>query len=547
MFAMRSICSTKTPVRLLFIALCAAVSSTFAMASESTKYFSIKMQDKLIGYAVVRGESTRDAESTRWKSESVTSLKVALLGKERNTKLQFETVVAPETRQPISYRMTDTTNDVIRHVESDFDGTTAKTWTYRDGDPKGEPKTLELPEGTLILGSNNFAHWQWLLDAAKQRAVEERVELPVYLPDAGQMDQFELTLEGPQQTEIAGETRDCLAWKFEKAKLSVLVDAETNEFLRLDLAAQQTVIESTGSDVVKLAQKSAAEEILARHFAQSNVVFDDFMSVRALTVDLDATVIGSGVAGDPTGLSTVMQSFDGKKEVDKIRGKFIVKSVDYDASKSLSFPTSETDATMDQWLKPSTYIESDHGPIVDKATALTREAKTRWDAVTAIGDWVHQEIAYTIADTPSARLAFEKREGDCGPHSTLMVAMLQSQGIPARLVGGLVYTPSFGGSFGQHAWVEVNMGESGWIAVDPTTGEFDRMSATHIKLFEGMGGVIPTSIKVLQYDPPNRESTESDFAEARPLAWELGKSYTFQYEQAGKELGTESFTIQEVD
>ena len=32
----------------------------------------------------------------------------------------------------------------------------------------------------------------------------------------------------------------------------------------------------------------------------------------------------------------------------------------------------------------------------------------------------------------------EKRKGDCGPHSTLMVALLRAAGIPARLVGGLV-------------------------------------------------------------------------------------------------------------
>ncbi len=35
------------------------------------------------------------------------------------------------------------------------------------------------------------------------------------------------------------------------------------------------------------------------------------------------------------------------------------------------------------------------------------------------------------------------------------------------------------------------MGADGWVAFDPTTGELESMSATHIKLFEGMGGVIP--------------------------------------------------------
>ena len=170
-------------------------------------------------------------------------------------------------------------------------------------------------------------------------------------------------------------------------------------------------------------------------------------------------------------------------------------------------------------------------------------ANTRWEAVLQVGKWVHKEIAYTIADTPSARLALEKKKGDCGPHSTLTVALLRAAGIPARLVGGVVYTPSFGGSFGQHAWVEVHMGSAGWIAVDPTTGEFERMSATHIKFFEGMGGVKPKAIHVTAYEPANQAIESGPPAEARPLAWKLGQPYSFVYRRGEKELGEESFSI----
>ena len=48
------------------------------------------------------------------------------------------------------------------------------------------------------------------------------------------------------------------------------------------------------------------------------------------------------------------------------------------------------------------------------------------------------------------------------------------------------------------------MGQAGWIPIDPTTGEFETMSATHIKLFEGMGGVLPEHVKVTAFQPPNR-------------------------------------------
>ncbi len=127
-----------------------------------------------------------------------------------------------------------------------------------------------------------------------------------------------------------------------------------------------------------------------------------------------------------------------------------------------------------------------------------------------------------------------------------MVAMLRAADIPARLVGGLVYTPTFGGSFGQHAWVEVHMGNAGWVAIDPTTGEFQQLSATHIKLFEGLGGVLPNLVKVTAFDPPNRETTPTVASEAKPLFWKLGKQYTFKYTQGEKELGEETFAIAKV-
>src|SRR5262249_9054336 len=157
-----------------------------------------------------------------------------------------------------------------------------------------------------------------------------------------------------------------------------------------------------------------------------------------------------------------------------------------------------------------------------------------WEATLRIARWVHQEVRYTIADTPSARLALEKRAGDCGPHSTLTVALLRAAGIPARLVGGLMYSPSFGGSFGQHAWVEVHMGPDGWVTLDPTTGEYEQAGATHIKLFGGLGVVVPQSIKVVTFQPPNRVLNVTSPGKAKPLPWKLDRKYTFKFTQEEK-------------
>jgi len=42
--------------------------------------------------------------------------------------------------------------------------------------------------------------------------------------------------------------------------------------------------------------------------------------------------------------------------------------------------------------------------------------------------------------------------------------------------------PNLGGSFGQHAWNEVYMGETGWIPLDTTVKEVDYADSGHIRL-----------------------------------------------------------------
>lgn len=524
---------------------------TTDLNAEETRYFSIKMKGRLIGYSRVNRE-VLDSDASKTNLISDTLLKVAMMGKERVTRLQSETVIDSATGSPTAYRMSGTTNDVVQRVESDFDKVNVETWIFRAGDERGDSVKAEFSPKTVLLGSNNFAHWQMLIDAVVDQAVENRSQVSVYLPDAQQTEQFDFERSDTTTISIAGRKRQCVEWELSKTQMSAFVDSNTNELLRLDLQGQGIIVEKADATVVKQTQKATAEEVLARHFTQSNVLFSDFLDVRTLVADIDVKVIGTGLAATPSTLNTAMQRFEGTKEDDRIRGIVSIETRPYRAQSSPTFPTGKISQEMESWTKAAAYIESDHGPIVEQAAVLTRDAKSRWDAVKRIGEWVNQEISYTIADTPSARLAFEKRRGDCGPHSTLMVAMLRASEIPARLVGGLVYTPSFGGSFGQHAWVEVSMGPDGWIAVDPTTGEFDELSATHIKLFEGMGGVLPTSIEVQSFEPSSAGMDPDSLADrkfpvAKPLSWELGKTYKFLYKQGGKELGTETFTIESGD
>lgn len=61
-----------------------------------------------------------------------------------------------------------------------------------------------------------------------------------------------------------------------------------------------------------------------------------------------------------------------------------------------------------------------------------------------------------------------------------------------------MYTTYYGGSFGQHAWTEVFMGNAGWIAVDATAFEYDFVDAGHIRLGE-LTSFHPEEMSIIEY------------------------------------------------
>ncbi len=540
---------SKSPLRIVrrvVVFCCLAVTAFAATEAWAGRYFSIRTNGKLIGYASVSERAGRDNGRDLLTLDSVTSIKVAVLGKERKILIQAKTVIDAETRRPILLSMTTRTNDAVQHVDVEFSAEEVAIWAHGADDERPAAKKIKVPDGTLLLGGNVFAHWDLILHAARRHAKDGAVKLSVLLPEVQQVDEIKLVRVGEKRVTVAGQPLNVVVWKLGGAGVELWADAANSQLVRMAVAGQQTVIERTEESVVKLLEKTQAEEVFADRFASSNVRFDDFLAVRMMKARIKATVIGEGIANADSVLQTSMQKFKGKKEGAAIEGVVEIRSIEYDPKTS---PAADAAAAKElrEWTTPSQYIESDNSAIAARAKQLAAGGKTRWDVVKQIGDWVYKEIRYTIADTPSASLALEKREGDCGPHSTLMVAMLRSLGIPAKLVGGVVYTPSFGGSFGQHAWVEVYMGPAGWVTVDPTTGEFDTMSAVHIKLFEGMGGATLDEVEVLAFDPPNRDVSVSTPQQVRPIPWKLGTTYRLRYRQGENDLGYETFTVREID
>ena len=197
------------------------------------------MQEKLVGYAKTQRDTLTQGGRDVLRLKSTTFIKVALLGSERSTQVESETLVQPHTFEPITYQMTETTNDVVRHIKCDFDDQQVRIWTYGGDDEMGDAKESQLEDEVAILGNNNFAHWQLILAKAAEQLKDNSAEISVFLPGNGTTEKLELLRVEAQH--------DATLWRLAQADLQILVDPESSEVIQMELPAQQTRIELTES------------------------------------------------------------------------------------------------------------------------------------------------------------------------------------------------------------------------------------------------------------------------------------------------------------
>jgi len=131
-------------------------------------------------------------------------------------------------------------------------------------------------------------------------------------------------------------------------------------------------------------------------------------------------------------------------------------------------------------LKPEPFLEVDHREIVALAEKIADGNRDPRVVAQRINQWVYDSLRKEVTvGIPSALHVLHTRVGDCNEHTQLFVALARAAGIPARIAAGLAYVD---GKFYYHAWPEVML--RGWVAVDPTFGEFPA-DAAHLRFVNG--------------------------------------------------------------
>ncbi|MCK5572985.1 MAG: transglutaminase domain-containing protein, partial [Bacteroidetes bacterium] len=216
-------------------------------------------------------------------------------------------------------------------------------------------------------------------------------------------------------------------------------------------------------------------------FIKTNEAIADIKAISYMKVKASIEPVGLWVTEESLNISG--QRFTGTVKENLVEGVFEIEHVRYDGTDAPAFPPDfSRNESLQQYLEPSEFIESDDPVLVAKAKQLTEGSRDSWEAARRLSRWVAENIEYAIPGGGTARKTYDMKEGECGGHSLLLAGLCRGAGIPARVVWGCMYTPNYGGSFGQHGWNEIYMGEAGWIPVDATATEIDYVDCGHIQL-----------------------------------------------------------------
>ncbi len=386
-----------------------------------------------------------------------------------------------------------------------------------------EEKELSIHEDAYLLDSNTFHHWVFIFRTLEpQSGAEAAVSL--FMPQA--MQEIDITITFLREDDTLGQTTIYAETTIFDQVHKFWVTPQ-GELLALEIPSQSFRMEPSDATVTERVESYEFIELLS---APSNVSFDDPLLVDYLQVRLTADIVAEVV--DEDFLSSKYQQFSGTTTENRIEGVFEVRTEKFTGPGDV-YPLAEPQ----QYLLPAESIESDNPVIKEKAEEITEGCTESWEASQKIAQWVYENITYKITGEGALK-TLETLEGDCGPHAYLTVAMLRSLGIPARIVGGIVYG-RIGGEplFVQHYWTEVYIGGE-WIPFDSTVGQDGYIDATHVRLV-GLGGVKIVEIEVLDYTQAKPEIR----VEEKEALLNIGEYYKYRFVINDVEFGYTDYRI----
>jgi hypothetical protein len=461
-----------------------------AGAQDGRIFYAVEIDGVLCGYATTDVSDITCQGSPAIETRDTVHLMLKALGQDMNMKIISKHVFRPESYKMILNRskFDYDAGNVVETINEVFDG-----YVLRTELPRELPDTI--PTGDDVIFDNPLSAPFLIKDFVQEGEKEKTYRVFDYM--RGRIVDQRYTLLDEETISLAGKDHDVMVFNVFNA-----TDGLNSKFWVRKTDGMTLRLEVMNRNIY-LADEAVAKQISTVDldnsiFAKVGKNIPAFMDMSYLRVKADLKSAGEGLSVES--LNFPGQKFEGTVEDNHVKGIFEIEPRWYDGQGAPPFPPDHKgNKELKKYLEPELFIESDHPEIIAKAKEVTAGAADSWDAVVRLSKWVGHEIRGAVPGGTSAINTLRTMEGECGSHSRLLAALCRASGIPARLSVGCMYSPWYGGSFGQHAWNEVYMGEDiGWVAIDATILEFDYVDAGHVKLGE-MTSFQPVSMEILDY------------------------------------------------
>jgi len=453
-----------------------------------TYYYGVEINDVLCGYAKINSSPMEKGGKSVLNQDGSVNVKLSVLGGGIDLVITYLYHTDPETEQFFYNETTvqtgETTMEFVSEASDDsifFESVTGN-----------EKKSLALTPDVILEGPLTT---KFIVDDFIKGDAEEKT-YTVYDPARGKIYEKTYTKVGNEDLELAGKIHHCLVLDEMNQELGIKAKQWYDVASGLNI---QTLI---ATRKIFLADPSVAKKITTVNmddilFAKVDTKISDIHNIIYMKVK--GKIESAGEKLTPEGLNHVGQTFTGTVTENLIEGVFEMTTEKYDGSNAPPFPPDFNDEKdLEKYLYPENLIESGEPVLMEEARKITEGAEDSWEAAKRLSKWVAENIEGAVPGGTSAINTYNTRQGECGSHSRLLAAFCRAVGIPARLSVGCMYSSVYGGSFGQHAWTEVYMGDAGWIPVDATAFEIDFIDAGHIRLGEKTS-FNPKEMEILEY------------------------------------------------
>jgi len=133
---------------------------------------------------------------------------------------------------------------------------------------------------------------------------------------------------------------------------------------------------------------------------------------------------------------------------------------------------------VEEFLKPNRFVDGNDKRIKALAKHNTKDSANVFEIITSFYNFTLQYLNYgkPFKELYTYKQALTEKTTDCGGFSTFLASLLQSVGIPSRLVVGFLvknksifdFSPLTFDFLIMHTWLEVLLPDNTWFPLDPS-------------------------------------------------------------------------------